>query len=589
MTSDVLPADFDVALLDDGSGLAPDTLAALRELAWRQAERDPIWFVENFWHVIDPEKFDWTKFKLRDYQLEDAEWIVESFGAERARKLVLKARQIGWTTLGTALAFHNAWFNKHHPWLIASQTEDDAKDTLRERVKAPYDLLPIWLRERGPAVTDQNSERVTFDNGSYILSIPATSRSGRSKVVYGVLLDEFAFTGTEAEGLLGALDPLCYGPMIVFSTAFGMGNPFHSLWIESQRHDAEWDGRFRPWSVVPGRDEKWYERERKKYRGRIWQFYQEYPSSPEEAFAKTGRTALPMDLLRDEQEWVDPEFKLDLSLVEFETAGVFQESAYFTAGENGFTDLEERDHELWVWEEPVVERDDRGRMLRQPNYVISCDVAEGLEHGDKTAITVWNANTYEVVATYLGYWPVEDLADLLYWLGASYHWALVGPERNNHGLVPIDRLRRMSYPRLYRMDFIGQQVRSDRTPRYGYHTNKATKPKMVNDFVKAVRDAVVAVHDSRFLVEASVFVSDGKGGYAASEGNHDDLVMSHLIGWQLCMDVGSYPIVYEEDKPFRLTFGAIKSVQMANQAAPSGLDQPIGQRLREKPRDSFIV
>lgn len=590
MAHDVLPDDFDVSLIGDASVLQADSLAALRELAWRKAKANPIWFLENFWHVIDPESMKWVKFKLREYQLDDARWIVDSFGVKRARKLVLKARQIGWTTEALGLAFHNAYFNDHHPWLVASQTEDDAKDTLRERVKDPFNMLPLWMRERGPQVTDQNMERFTLDNGSYILSIPATSRSGRSKVVYGVLLDEFAFTGTEAEGLLGALDPLCYGPMIVFSTAFGMGNPFHKLWIESQRHDAEWDGRFRPWHVVPGRDAEWYNREKRKYRGRMWQFYQEYPSTPEEAFAKTGRTILPMDLLRDEHQWTDPKFKLDLNLVDVANPTLFQESAYFTAGETGeYWEEDSRDHELWVWEEPHVERDANGYVVRKPNYVIACDVAEGLEHGDKTSITVFDANNLNEVASYLGYWPVEDLADILYWLGETYHWALLGPERNNHGLVPLDRLRRMGYPRLYRMDFVGQIVKSDRTPRYGWHTNKATKPKMVNDFVKALRENVVALRDSRFLAEAAVFISDGKGGYAASEGNHDDHVISHLIAWQLCMDVGRYPIIYVDDSPFRLTFGALKHMEAMNNERPSGLATPVGYKHRDKPIHSFRV
>lgn len=590
MTDVPLPADFDVALVGDDSRLPSETLEVLRELVWRKAEADPLWFVENFWQVIDPQTMRWVKFRLRDYQQDDGRWIVEACKTERARKLVLKARQIGWTTLALALAFHSAWFHDHHPWLVASQTEDDAKDTLRERVKAPYDLLPLWLRARGPQVIDANMERFSFDNESYILSIPATSRSGRSKVVYGVLLDEFAFTGTEAEGLLGALDPLCYGPMIVFSTAFGMGNPFHSLWIESQKPDAGWDGRFREWSVVPGRDEKWYEREKRKYRGRLWQFYQEYPSNPEEAFSKTGRTALPMDLLRQEQTWENPKFKLDLQLVDYADISVFQESAYFTADETGeYPEMGERAHELWVYREPEVERDERGRMVRVPNYAISCDVAEGLEHGDRTSIAVIDCNNLEVVATYLGYWPVEDLADLLAWLGEVYHWALLGPERNNHGLVPLDRLRRMQYPRLYRMDYVGQIVMADRTPRYGWHTNKATKPKLVNDFVKALRDSVLVLRDPRFFSEAQVFVSDGKGGYAASEGNHDDHVMSHLIAWQLAMDSPQYPTIFYEDKPFRLTFGAIKEAQMANAAAPSSLRTPIGQIKVDKPRRSFVV
>lgn len=577
----MLPDDFNVDLVGDDSSLPAEQLTVLRELVWRKCADDPIWFLENLWHVIDPEQMSWVKFKLREYQREDAAWMVDAMGRRRLRKLILKARQIGFTTLATALAFWDAFFHENHPWLIASQTEDDAKDTLRERIKEPYNMLPIWFRDRGPQVLDQNMERMTFDNGSWILSIPSTSKTGRGRVVFGVILDEFAFTGTEAEGLLAALDPLCYGPMFVFSTAFGMGNPFHTLWVESQRHDSEWDARFRPWWVVPGRSQEWYEREKRKYRGREWQFYQEYPSTPEEAFARTGRTVLPMDLLREEQPWADPSWRVDLSLVDFTEPVLLQAKALIPEGE-------ERDLELWVFCPPEVVRDDKGRVLRTPNYVIACDVAEGLEHGDRTSITVMNANDLSECATFLGHYPVEDLADVLFWLGQCYYWALLGPERNNHGLVPIDRLRRLEYPRLYRMDFIGQMVTSDRTPRYGWHTNKATKPKLVNDFVKALRDGVLVLHDSRFLAEAHTFVSDGKGGYAASEGAHDDHVLSHLIAYQLCLDVGRYPTLFYDDEPFRLTFGHLHELERLNQGPIGGLGAVIGQDQSKRGVHSFV-
>ena len=575
-----LPSDFDVSLIGDDSQLPADALAALRELAWRKAETDRVWFIENFWHVIDPDGFGWTLFKLRDYQREDVEWMGAAIDApDRQRKLVLKARQIGWTTAAAACVFHDVFFQRNHPWLIASQGEDEAKDTLQAKIKTPYDMLPLWMRERGPQVTDQNSERMTLDNGSQVISIPATARAGRSKAVFGVLLDEFAFA-EQGQGMLGALDPLCYGPLVVFSTANGMGTRFHKLWVESQRHDAEWDGRFRPWHVVPGRDSRWYEREKRKHRGEEWIFYQEYPATPEEAFAKTGRTVLPMDLLRDEQEWTEPAFKLDLGLVDW---------LNHTVDQPGLVEFE-ADHELWVWEPPLVERDERGRMLRTPNYVVSCDVAEGLEHGDRTSIWVWDANNWEVVATYLGWWPVEDLGEVLEWLGYTYHTALLIPERNNHGILPLDYLRRVQYPRIYRMDQIASQIRGDRTPRYGWHTNKATKPKMVNDFVRAIRDRSIWLHDSRFLQEAMVFVADGKGGYAAVEGERDDHVLAALIGWQGCLDVGQYPTYFHDDTPFRLTFADVKAISDP-QTAPSGLGDRIGA-ARNKQTDvktSFIV
>ena len=579
-----LPSDFDVALVGDDSTLPVDALEALRELVWRKCALDTVWFIENFWHIIDPKSFGWVLFKLREYQHSDVSWLADAVASpNRQRKLVLKARQIGWTTAAAAVAFHDVFFQERHPWLIASQGEDEAKDTLTTKIKDPYEMLPLWMRDRGPKITDSNSERLTLDNGSSILSIAATARAGRSKAVFGVLLDEFAFAG-DPGGMLTALTPLCYGPLIVFSTAFGMGNPFHALWVESQRHDSEWDARFRPWNVVPGRDEAWYAREKRSMRGKESEFYQEYPSSPEEAFAKTGRTVLPMDILR-EQHWCAPTWRLDLHRLNLAEPWLLQGPEHLWPIE---TDVE-ADHELWVWEPPLVDRDDKGRMLRTPNYVLGCDVAEGLEHGDRTSIWVWDANTLEVVATYLGYWPVEDLGELLEYIGYAYHTALIVGERNNHGILPLDYLRRVQYPRLYRMESMATQIRGDRTPRYGWHTNKASKPKMVNDYIKALRDDVVVMHDSRFLQEATVFVADGKGAYSAIDGAHDDHVIACLIGYQGCMDVGQYPTTYYDDTPYRLTWRDIAALG-APPPKPSALLGGIGVKTRkDQTQRSFVV
>lgn len=582
-----LPDDFAVDLIKDDSKLPVDALEALRELAWRKATERPLWFVEQFWHVIDPLQMRWVKFKLRDYQREDGEWITESMGVERARLVVTKARQIGWTTLAAALALHDAWFRPNHPWLIASQTEDDAKMTLGERIRTPFDMLPLWMRARGPQQTNQNSELLQFDNGSWILSIPATSKAGRSKVVFGALLDEFAYVG-EASGLLAAIDPLCYGPLIVFSTGNGMGNRFHQLVVEAQRPDSEWDLRFRPWSVVPHRNEKWYEREKRKYRGREWEFYQEYPSNLVEAFEQTGRVALPVDLLRQQQCFCDPLMRVDLTAYRWplEEEGGMPPLLTSDAPTVG----EEAEHELWVWELPTVVRDDQGRVVQQPNYVVACDVAEGLEHGDRTSIVVWNANTREVAATYLGYWPVESLGQLLEWVGYSYMTALLMPERNNHGLLPINFLQRRRYPRIYRMDFLAQIPTSDRTPRYGWHTNKATKPKMVGEMVKAIRDDTIRLHDDRLLAEAFTFVADGRGSYGAVPGSHDDHVVAHCIGLQGVEEVGRYPIVWQDDSIKPVTWAELERLGQPEHT-PRGLSAPIGRRPKRVAdvRRAFVI
>lgn len=566
--------------------MAANFEALQQEAEWRACSRNLRYFLENYWHIqwIDERgrMRGWRLFKLRDYQLEDLKLIERALaGDEDAQRQVwLKARQIGMTTLLCAAAFWSLYFNPDQPWLITSQTEDDAKDTMNLRIKVPYTKLPQWMRDRGPELLDNNKERMSFKNGSSVLSIPATETAGRSKSSFGWIMDESAHV-EDADGLYGGVEPQTYGPIFAVSSANGMGNFFHDKWLDSQRSDHTWIGTFHPWHVVPHRDEKWYNRKKREYRGRLWLFYQEYPATPTEAFAKSGRTALSMDLVND-QPYCEPEARYDVNLIDFESEFVdFLDQAVIPADDD-------RDIELWVWEHPylLVDEDD-GRLLQKPNFVVSVDVAEGLEHGDRSSFVVWDANTLEVVATSLSHIPVEDIGEFAEWLGYWYFTALIMVERNNHGLLPNNYLQNAQYPRLYRMEKFAQR-REGKTgkyqPRYGWHTNKASKPKMINDFNKALRDDVLRVYDERFRQEAATFISDGKGGYEASSGNHDDHLIAHLIGYQGCINIGEYPIVWENPDPGPTTWGDV-----ANLTLPKPPEDPLSQRLGQRERKTSTV
>lgn len=553
-----------------------------REAEWRLCRKDPLYFLEKYWK-IETVGVGYGDFKLREYQVEDARAMLDAMqGRALPRQVRLKARQIGWTTLACGMAMWDVLFHNNHPWIIASVGEDEAKDTLDTRLKIPYSYLPKWMRDRAPALIKETGEEMKFDNQSRILSIPSTSSAGRGKAVYGVLMDEAAFV-ENADELFAALDPMTYGPLFMFSTANGMGNFFHETWQESLQGDSEWGSAFRPWSAVPERDAEWHKRTQKKYRTRPYLFFQEYPATPEEAFLKSGNTALNMEAIR-ELDFEPPLFRYDLALLNEDDPDWSRMVDAMLIPEG-----EERDLELWVWELPSTERDEHNRLVRQPNYVVGVDVAEGLDDGDYSAIAVEDVNAQQIVATMRAHVPVEDLGRYVAWIGYWYYVALVGVERNNMGLVPLQHLQQNGYPRLFRMDTIAQQKRGDRTPRYGYHTNKATKPKMVVDFNKLLRSQVLLLHDDRFLHEAGTFISDGKGGYGASSGNHDDLVMAVLIAHQLALDVGQYPPIWRDPEKGPLTIGDLIRLGLERQeAAEPVLAQPIGQgRFSESSVKSF--
>lgn len=500
-------------------------------------------------------------FHMRDYQKE----VVRSF--DSADFLIgLKARQIGWTTIGVGYALHDALFNEEHPWLFVSKDEDAAA-MMVDKAKYALTRLPNWMKGHMPTWSSTQGE-IKFSNGSRIVSVPATDKAGRGDSVYGALLDECAFM-EYAEPIWGAVQPLVYGKAMIFSTANGMGNFFHDIWLDAQMADSVWTDMFYPWNVVPERDEDWYRRTKLAFRGREWLFYQEHPSSPEEAFAKSGRVAFNHDIVNAAYEEMEPVARY-----------------LFIPGQEPrpMAESEVADIEVVVYVPPVIERDERGRLLREPNYVVGGDFAEGLDHGDFTYMSVFNCNEresdgrFEQVAVCKSSIPIAYSADLMYWLGMFYHQALLVGERNAAGVMPLEMLgNHMYYPRLYRMDrFAEVPYTADRTYRFGWYTDRKSKPKMVNDFVLALTEGMVVIHDPDFLHEAQMFVADGKGSYAATEGRHDDVIMGTLVAWQGVLDSPHYGLTWFDDTIPPVTHDDIDALVFAPEEIWSVYEQPLG-------------
>jgi hypothetical protein len=528
------------------------------------SEASKQFFFENFYMIPDVINGGLTKFVLRDFQKD----ILSDIDSKK-NIIGLKARQIGWTTLAVANALHDVLFNDLRPWKFISRNEKAAQDMVGKATIAYY-RLPPWMRQALPKLKSETQGRLEFDNLSFIEAEPATGSSFRGDAVHGLLMDECAYM-EYADEIWGAAEAGVYGTRMLFSTANGMGNFFHEIWLDAQRPGSAWHSIFYPWSVVDERDDVWHENKRLEYRGREWQFYQEYPTNPEEAFAKSGRVAFAGDV-------IDPNF------VEQEPVRRLE---WIIGSEPRDIDIMERvDIPIEIWREPEVVRDEENdRPKWKPNYVVGCDTAEGLEHGDFTYVTVFDVNTREQVAASKSAIPISYLDDLLVWLAEYYHKALVIVERNMTGYVPLDRLYRDHwYPRLYRMDRFAEIKMGDRTPQYGWRTDKATKPKMVNDFFYALNEVDVVLHDPEFVLEAQTFVADGKGSYSATNNNHDDVIMGTLVAWQGVLDSHKYEIVWRDDRILPPTHDDVDAIIYQDRTWKNidWLELPVGQKRREE-------
>jgi hypothetical protein len=274
--------------------------AVLQELEWRkcapQDTNDPdklmagfVHFCENYWFIKHPGQGR-IKFEMFDAQKESVYlWLTSRYS------IMLKARQVGFSTLLAAFCFWLTYFYSDRSIIMLSRTERDAIKLL-SKAKYGYKFLPEWMKFRGPP-QNQTMTRFEFANESYIESLPSMSDPARGESGYLAVIDEMAFLPNSEEAW-ASIEPTVDvgGRVITLSTANGEGNLFHKLWVGAETRTNRFRAMFHPWSVN-GRDQEWYDEKAKDLPE--WQMAQEYPDNPDDAFLKSGRPVFSLGVLRD--------------------------------------------------------------------------------------------------------------------------------------------------------------------------------------------------------------------------------------------------------------------------------------------------
>ena len=265
-------------------------LSELRQEAeWRRCVADEPYFLRKYWFIAHP-AHGRILFDLRGAQSEALiRW------ANNRYSLTLKARQIGWTTLVAAHQFWLAFFHDDQNIIDLSRTERESV-LLLKKTKYGFKHMPDWLLERGPDSIVEHQQRMGFSNGSQIASMPSASDPARGESASLVVVDEWAFLPNPEEAW-ASIEPVADvgGRIIGLSTANGSGNFFHQLWVGATTGNNRFDAMFFPWSASEDRDISWYES--KKDSMLPWQLAQEYPTTAEEAFVKSGNPVFDLDVL----------------------------------------------------------------------------------------------------------------------------------------------------------------------------------------------------------------------------------------------------------------------------------------------------
>ena len=266
-----------------------------QEAEWRHCCESETYFLENYWSIAHP-AHGRILFNLRGAQSSALQhWDDNRYS------LTLKARQIGWTTLVAAHQFWMAFFKPDQNIIDLSRTERESVLLLRKS-KYGFQHLPDWMLARGPDSVVEHQQKMAFDNGSMITSMPSASDPARGESASLVVVDEWAFLPNPEEAW-ASIEPVADvgGRIIGLSTANGSGNFFHELWVGSSTGTNRFAPMFFPWSATEDRDESWYQS--KKESMLPWQLAQEYPTTPEEAFIKSGNPVFDLDVLEDMRQY----------------------------------------------------------------------------------------------------------------------------------------------------------------------------------------------------------------------------------------------------------------------------------------------
>lgn len=299
--------------------------------------------LNNKWYRLN------TLYKIKDKNGKTGTFIPNKQQRERfirghCRNVILKARQLGFTTFEMIDALDDCLFKENFAAGCIAHALEDAKDIFRSKIKFAYDELckSPWIAifdsigMRLPRPTSDRGEAYVFDNGSSI----KVSTSYRGGTLQRLHVSEFGkicrkYPDKAQEIVTGAFEAVGLGNQVTLeSTAEGREGYFHDYCAAAQKLSEsgklptvmDFQFHFFPWwdepgykldptgVVVPSWLHNYFEELDAKHKIKLspgqqaWyakkaevlkdDMKREYPSTPDEAFAQSIEGAYFMQQMR---------------------------------------------------------------------------------------------------------------------------------------------------------------------------------------------------------------------------------------------------------------------------------------------------
>jgi hypothetical protein len=465
--------------------------------------------------------------------------------------IILKARQIGFSSIIQAIFFHELHFSPNKVAMVISYDEKSAQN-VSEMADRFFQHLPKFIKPmrrpaRGKGILFENptNNPAEFETNpglqsKLLIDTAGNANAGSSFTINFLHISELSKWANAKETLTSLLQAVPQYGGIVFleSTANGI-EYFHKLWQQAKRKEINYVNMFVPWwkhkEYVKPFDSD-VERElfvfddtekelqelynltleqlnwrretiKTKCNGDVDIYCQEYPSSDDEAFLTSGRPVYDRMKIAKRIKYLE-----ELYLVKPPDIGYID----FVNGKYKF--IPDKKGTVIIYQHP------------KPNvpYVIGGDIAEGLKNGDWSVSQACDNTTGEQIAKqrmhiHPDLWALEQIK-----LAKYYNQALINDEINNHGHVTITALKREGYYNQYKRE-IFDRISQTKEQKFGFDTKEQSRQRVIDRTRAIVRDEIDLINDLETLREMQTFIYNDSGKEEAESDCFDDCVLSLAI------------------------------------------------------------
>ena len=452
-------------------------------------------------------------------------YIQQKTESTKRKRVIVKARQLGFTTEGCLSMLDKAMTQPFYSGFIIAHTLPDVGKIFQEKIKFPFEALPQSFKSLYKLVRD-NSNEIRFNNKECQDSYVRVGMSARSSTVEDLHVTEAGKIGSDEnrwrELVTGSFNAA--QNIVMEGTAEGL-NKFYDFVTDIQNdQNSEWDLHFYNWTLDKGYATKAPDRT---------DWIQDYELLAKRLFLCPDPIKT-HNLTIDQFYWYYNKAKEQKELVVQEFPFTIEE-AFKSSGNNMFNQIDileaiqnvQKEYEVMqgvtVWQKPIS----------GVQYVIGVDPATG-EGDDDSSISVHRFDNGEQVAELSGKLNPTETALVACNLGSWYNTAIIGIECNGVGIATVNEARKLSYPNLYRRNVpTAEKAIVGGVPNYGWSTNLQTRPVMIEEYRQMFENKWLKINSLKLLNQMKTFVRKENGKVEHETGKHDDCLFASMIAIQI--------------------------------------------------------